>query len=326
MWDFDFGRTMGIMVRTWPFILLRLVVYFTITLAYVLATGVGAGIGFGIGHIFADPDDPAGGALFGGVGGIILVSVVLYWLREYILYMVKAGHIAVMVELIEGRDLPEGNGQIAHARAVVTERFGEANALFVVDQLVKGAVKVITGLLGGVARMLPIPGLQGLVGFLNTVIRISLTYVDEVILGYNIRLRSTEPFDTARQGVVLYAQNGMMLVKNAVWLAVFMWGLAFLVFLVMLAPAGAILYLMPGQIAGWSFVLAIIFAWAIKAALIEPFAIAALMQVYFRVIEGQTPDPEWDARLAGASRHFRELKEKAVTSFGGGPAAASGSA
>jgi hypothetical protein len=320
MWDFDFGRTLGMMARTWPFIVLRLIVYFTITVAYVVATGVGAGVGFGVGHIFGGGDGPAGFAVFGGLGGILLVSVVLYWLREYILYMVKAGHIAVLVELIDGHELPEGNSQIEHARAVVTERFGEANVLFVLDQLVKGVIGVITGLLGGAARFLPIPGLQGLIGFINTVIRLSLTYVDEVILGYNIRLRSDQPFETARHGVVLYAQNGMVMVKNAVWLALMMWGLAFFVFLVMLAPAGAVFYLMPGQLAGWSFVLAIIFAWAIKAALIEPFVIAALMQVYFKVIEGQVPDPEWDERLAGASRHFRELKDKAVSAFGGRPA------
>ncbi len=42
MWDFDIGRTLGIMARTWPFIALRLIVYFGITLAYVLATGTGA--------------------------------------------------------------------------------------------------------------------------------------------------------------------------------------------------------------------------------------------------------------------------------------------
>ena len=324
MWDFDFGRTLGMMVRTWPFILLRLVVYFSITLAYVLATGVGAGVGFGLGHVFGDADGPAGFAVFGGLGGIVVVSVVLYWLREYILYMVKAGHIAVLVELIEGRELPAGKSQIDHARAVVAERFGEANVLFVVDQLVKGAIRVITGLLGGIARFVPIPGLNGLVGFINTVIRLSLTYVDEVLLGYNIRIDSRDPFDTARQGVVLYAQNGVVMVKNAVWLAFFMWALALLVFLLMLAPAAAVLYVMPGQLAGWSFVLAIIFAWAIKAAFIEPFAIAALMQVYFRVIEGQVPDPEWDRRLAGASSHFRELKDNAVSSFGGRPSAVEG--
>src|SRR5690606_29945025 len=126
----------------------------------------------------------------------------------------------------------------------------------------------------GLASVLPIPGLQPLVGFANSVIRISLTYVDEIILGYNIRTGSDAPFDGARQGLVLYAQNGGRMVKNAVWLAVFMWLLAFAVFLVMLAPAAAILYLMPGALAGWSFALAIVFAWAIKTALLEPFAIA----------------------------------------------------
>ena len=319
MWDFDIGRTLGIMARTWPFIALRLVVYFGITVAYIVATGAGAGVGYGVGHI---SDDPGAYAVWGGVAGFGLVSIVVYWLREYILYIVKAGHIAVMVHLIDGREVPGGQGQIDYAREVVTARFAEANVLFVVDQLIKGVVRVITGLIGGVANLLPIPGLQGLARFVNTVVRISLTYVDEIILGYNIRTGSRTPFESARQGVVLYAQNGTRMVKNAVWLAVFMWLLAFAVFLVMLAPAAAILYVMPGQFAGWSFVLAIVFAWAVKAALIEPFAIAALMQVYFRTIEGQVPDPVWDERLAGASRHFRELKDKAVEAFRGRPAGA----
>ena len=72
---------------------------------------------------------------------------------------------------------------------------------------------------------------------------------------------------------------------------------------------------------GW-FVLALVFAWAIKAALVEPFCIAALMEVYFRTIEGQAPDPEWDRRLAEAARQFRELKDRAPGTLGGRPASA----
>jgi len=317
MWDFDIGRTLAVLARTWPFLLMRLVVYFAITAAYVLAAGVGAGIGFGVGHVMTDPDGPYAFAAWGGLAGIGVVAVAVYWLREYILYVVKAGHIAVMVHLVEGREVPDGQGQIAYARQIVTKRFVEANVLFLLDQLIKGVVRVITGLIGGIAAFLPIPGLQGLARFVNTVIRLSLTYVDEVVLAYNVRLDSSDPYDTARRGVILYAQNGTVMIRNAVWLAVFLWGLAFLVFLVMLAPAAAVLYLMPGQIAGWSFVLAIIFAWAVKAAVLEPFAVCALMQVYFRTIEGQTPNPDWDRRLTEASRHFRELKEKTF-----GPAAA----
>ncbi|MGX9146241.1 hypothetical protein [Mesorhizobium sp. 128a] len=317
MWDFEIGRSVSIMTRTWPFIVFRMIVYFGITLAYIVATGTGASVGYGVGHISTDPDGPLSFALWGGIVGIGVVSIALYWIREYILYVVKAGHIAVMVHLIDGRDVPNGQDQIAYAKDVVKERFAEANTLFVLDQLVKGAIRAITGLIGGIAAFLPIPGLGGLVSFINTVIRLSLTYVDEIILGYNIRINSSSPFETARQGVVLYAQNGKTMVKNAVWLAVIMWGVSFVIFLLMLAPAAAIMWFIPGQLGGWAFVLAILLAWAFKAAFIEPFAIACLMQVYFKTIEGQAPNAEWDRRLAEASSKFRELKDKALASFGG---------
>ena len=90
-----------------------------------------------------------------------------------------------------------------------------------------------------------------------------------------------------------------------------------MIFFLTLAPAGAILYCHAGQLAGWAFVLAIVFAWATNSAFVEPFVIAALMQVYFQTIEGQVPDPGLGRRLADASRHFRELKDKALASFGG---------
>lgn len=316
MWDFSVGETLAIVARTWPFVLLRLAIYFSITFAYLVATGAGAGVGYGVGHIWSDPEGPAGFALGGGIIGFGLVSVAIYWLREYLLYMVKAGHIAAMVHIIDRRPLPGGQGQVAYARAVVERRFVEANALFVLDQLIKGAIAAIAGLLIGVASVLPIPGLRGLAGFVSGVIRISLTYVDEIILGRNIRIDSQDPFETARQGVVLYAQNGRRMVKNAVWLALFMWIVTLAVFLMMLAPAAAILYAMPGQLAGWAFVFALVFAWALKAALLEPIAIAALMSVYFRTIDGQVPDPAWDDRLAQVSGKFRELKDRALGAAG----------
>jgi hypothetical protein len=326
MWDFSVGGTLGIVIRTWPFVILRIVVYFGITVAYVVSTGAGAGVGYGVGHVWGE-DGPFTFAMWGGIFGFGLVSMLFYWLREYILYLVKAGHIAVMVHLIDGKSVPGGQSQIGYGQAVVRERFVEANVLFLLDQLIKGVVRVITGLVGGFAAFLPIPGLQGIAKFVNAVIRMSLTYVDEIILGYNIRLESTATFETGRQGVVLYAQNARTMLKNAVWLTVMTWVLGVVVFFLTLAPAGAILYAMPGELAGWAFVLAIVFAWAFISAFIEPFVIAALLQVYFRTIRGQTPDAAWDMRLSETSKHFRELKDRALVAAGGsrwGPAAGTG--
>lgn len=319
MWDFSIGKTIGILLKTMPFILTRMAIYFVITLAFILATGVGAGIGYGVGSV---SDSPESFAVWGGFFGMGLVGTAVYWAREWLLYMVKAAHIAVIVKLIDGEALPDGKGQVAYGRAVVAARFGEANVLFALDQLIKGAIAAITGLIGGIAAFLPLPGLDGIARFANTVIRLSLTYVDEIILGYNIRTNSDNAWESSRRGLVLYAQNGLKMVKNAVWLSAFLWVLSIAVFLLSLAPAAAILYVFPGEIAGYSFVLAIVFAWAFKAAVLEPFAITALMAVYFDTIRGQVPDPDWDAKLSGASEKFRALTESAKGAFGGRPVTA----
>src|SRR5580698_7406330 len=103
MLDFRTGQILGLLLRTLPFIVLRLAVYIGITLAYVIAVGVGGGIGLLFGKIGGNG---GGGTAFGGLIGFAVVSGLLYWAREYLLYMVKAGHVAVLVELLDGRQIP----------------------------------------------------------------------------------------------------------------------------------------------------------------------------------------------------------------------------
>lgn len=311
MWDFSISRGLGLMARTWPFVAFRMVVYFGIAVAYVVATGAGAGVGWGVGA-FGDAEFQASSAVWGGIFGFGLTAGVLYFLREYILYIVKAGHIAVMVELLEGKSIPDGRSQIDYASGVVKERFAEASVLLGVDQLVKGVLGAITGLVQGIASILPIPGLQQIVGIVRAFLRIAVGLVDEVILAYAIKTRSTNPWESAKTALVLYGQNYQGMLKNAAWLTIITYGLAFLVFLIMLAPAAALVYLIPGAWSAGGFVFALLFAWAVKVALIEPFAIACMMQAYFKTIEGQNPDPAWDQRLTSASRKFGQIKDKAA--------------
>jgi hypothetical protein len=103
------------------------------------------------------------------------------------------------------------------------------------------------------------------------------------------------------------------MLKNAAWLALIVYGLSFVVFLVMLAPAALAVYLIPGAWSAGGIIFALIFAWAVKAALLEPFAITCMMEVYFRTIAGQVPDPAWEAKLDSLSGKFTKLKEKART-------------
>ena len=319
MWDFSIGRTLGLMGQTLPFIVFRIIVYFGIAVAYVLVTGVGVGLGWGVGA-FGSPDFRAGSMAWGGIIGFVLTAGTIYFLREYILYMVKAGHIAVLVELLDGHGVPQGQGQITYAQEMVRAHFAETNVLFGVDLLVRGVLAAILGLIQGIASFLPIPGLQNVVALIRAFLRVAVGLMDEVVLGYLFRTKTTNPWQGAQTALVLYAQNYKVMLKNAAWLTVIMYVLSFVVFLIMLAPAAALVWFIPNAWGAGGFVFAILFAWAVKAALIEPFAIAAMMEVYFRVIEGQTPDPAWDERIGQVSRKFRDLKEKAANWMGGRPA------
>ena len=321
MWDFSIGTALGIMRKTAPYIVFRMIVYFGIALAYVLATGTGAGIGYGIGG-FGDDDFRAGTTLWGGGIGLVSVGVVVYFLREYLLYVVKAGHIAVMVEILDGRALPGGQGQIEYGKKIITERFAQSSVLFGLDQLVKGVINAITGLVQGLLGILPIPGLDKVMGLLRAYLKLAVGLVDEVILAHAIRTRSDNPWASAKQALVLYGQNAKPMLINAAWLTLFTYGLAFIVFLLMLAPAAALVYVMPGAWSAGGVIFALLFAWAVKAALIEPFAIACLLQAFFKVTAGQTPNPEWEAKLDSASAKFRALGEKAMAWASGGRAAA----
>lgn len=311
MWDFSIARALGLMIRTAPFLIFRALVYFGIAAALAIATGAGAGTGYGIG-LLSDEEFRATSTLWGGIAGFGLTAGVIFFLRDYLLYLVKAGQIAVMVDYLDGKPLPYGQGQIAYARAVVTERFGQASALFALDRLIRGVIGLITGLVEGVMTILPIPGLAQIMTAVRAYLRIAVGLVDEVILAHAIRTRSENAWEAAHDGLVLYAQNGRAMLVNAAWLTLISWVLAAVVFVLMLGPAAALVWLLPGDASAGMFVFALIFAWAVKAAMIEPFALACMLQVFFSLTEGQEPQPEWRGRLTQISDKFRQLGERAV--------------
>jgi hypothetical protein len=314
MWDFSFTKSIAMILRTLPFIALRLIVYVGIAVAYLFTVGLGAGVGFLLGHFWSSADAPEGGAFWGGLIGFGLTSAALYLAREYLLYLVKAAHIAVLVEILDGHSIPAGQGQIGYGANFVKTHFAEASILFGVDQIVKAVLRAIFRTINFFAMFLPIPAFQSLLRLAEAIVRMSLTYVDEVILAYLIRTRTTNPWATAEDGLILYAQNYKHFLKNAVWLSIFMWFVTLLIFVFLLGPAGAVALLLPGHNAGlWALAVALIFAVSLKKVLLEPLAIASLMQVFFKTIEGQTPDPEWKARLDSASGQFRQLAQKAAS-------------
>ncbi len=308
MWDFKTGQVMSALLKTKEFVIFRFLIYMGITLAYIIGTGAGAGIGYLFGKV---GDNSQTGVFYGMVGGFSVISGILYFVREYLLYMVKAGHIAVIVKHLDNEPIPGGKGQIEYAQKIVKERFKESTILFGVDQIIKGVLKTFNRIFSGLMSFLPfLP--QGLVKFVNGVVNMSLTYVDEVILAYYIKNNSENPWEDARKALILYAQNYKVFLKNALFLTIITWLLSLVVIIIVFGPLAGLIGLTGYSGGFWPFVLAVVTAWGIKAALIDPFAMTALMQVFFKVTEGQDPNPEWEAKLEKGSKKFVELKSKAI--------------
>jgi hypothetical protein len=320
MIDFNIKEVFTALWKTKEFMLFRFLIYFGITIGYIIGTGTGAGIGWSIGSVSGGEDATATGIMYGMFGGFAIVSGVLYYVREYLLYMVKAGHIAVIMKHLDGEEIPSGMGQITYAQGIVKERFKEASILFLVDQAIKKVVKFITRLFSGIMTFLPIIP-KPIVSFINTVIKNSVSYIDEIILAYNIKNEEDNPWEGSKQAIVLYAQNYKAFLKNAVFVTIISWVLTLLVVIATFGPIAAMLKMGNYDLGYMPLIIAVVASISIKAALIDPFAMTALIQVFFKVTEGQEPNPEWEAKLEKGSKKFREMKDKAAawvgSKFGG---------
>jgi hypothetical protein len=128
--------------------------------------------------------------IFGGIGGLVfliglaVMAGLLRLVRNYVLYMIQAGHVAVVTELIHKGKLPDGVNQVEYGRKVVTGMFKSISVLFVVDQLIKGILRALNRTVVRVADLIPIPGLDALAKIMSAIITFAVTYVDESIFSY----------------------------------------------------------------------------------------------------------------------------------------------
>lgn len=245
-----------------------------------------------------------------GAGGWIV-----RFLRRYLLYIVKGAHIALMTRMLKGEDVPKGIGQFQEGREHVEELFKDVSMLFGVNELVNGALRAIQGTVLSITNMLPLPDFgDNLIRIATTIVNRAARYVDEAILSYSIYTEEENVWNSARHGMILYAQS----YKPILWTASKVWLLGravdFIAFGICIVPAVLALYALAIQ-SFWAqlivLVLAGIGAWAIEKVVFEPFALAYMMVTYHYSIAGQQPDPEWDERLKNASDSFRQLFDKA---------------
>jgi hypothetical protein len=243
-----------------------------------------------------------------------------FMIVRYGLYLLQAGHVAVLTELVTRGEVGNGSeGMFAYGKRIVTERFGQVNALFALDLLIKGVVGAFNRTLNFITGLLPIPGLQSVMGIVNAIIRAATSYIDETIFSYNLARGDDNTWRSSKDALIYYAQNSKDILKTAVWVVVIDKVLTVVVWAVMLMPAFLMLAILPESAKPGGFLgglaIAALFASNIRQAFLKPIFLVMVMTRFHVAVRNQTINMEWDQRLSSVSKKFGEIKEKAGSAW-----------
>ena len=312
MWDFSILLSMKLLLRTIPFLILKAVVLLIFTVVLTLAPLWG----FTAPKYLMDTQilpKSSPGLAVGAFVGLLIAIWIIRGLRSWSVYLVKAAHIAVLVELVQGRPLPDGRGQISYGQSVVKERFGEASALFLLDEVVRAVLRSIDRITLGFLAFLPRKNSAQIATVLRTFLYFAFGYLDEIVLAHAINNRSDDPWSSARDALVLYGQNWSTILKNALWLTMFTLAPVGLIFSFMVWPAWSDYQAAPAPETLRAVVIGVLIMAAIGSVLVGPFALVCLIQIWFRAISEDRPSPAWSAEISNIAPQLDQFRGPRMT-------------
>ena len=310
MKSLQLGLAFRLLLRTMPVLLVRLAANLVFWLVALVYLGITGGLSWLVGQAV-----PAVGVIL-FIVALVAMGPLYKLAQRYVLYMIKAAHIAVVSELLVRDSLPAGVSQLAWGKQRVQERFGEASIMFVVDELVSAVVNRFTRTVYRIASWLPGNTLRTLADIVNRIARYALSYVDEAILARAFWLDTKLVWACARDGVVLYGMVWKPLLLNAIALMALSYIPFILVLIIFYAPVGALVQFISPQVAGWGIIVTLVLALLVKLALGDAFAMTAMIAAYQRATLELEPDPGVTAQIEGVSDKFRDLQQRASEELG----------
>lgn len=240
---------------------------------------------------------------------LVLVGIANFIINHYFGYLIKAGHVAVITQACRTGAIPEN--PVGAGIAMVREHFVTSNVYFALDKLVAGAVKQLQNALGHLGGGLigSLPGGNGVMSLIKIFLDISLGYIDECCLGYTFCHPNQNPYKSAADGVVIYAQNWKVLLKDAAKTT----GVVILSFLavtlVSFLTLGGLFSLI-----GWNgftaFVISTLLACTIKYAFIDSWILVKMMSCYMQIAPTTQVTFDLYGKFSLLSSKFKELFSK----------------
>jgi hypothetical protein len=256
-----------------------------------------------------------------GVGAMIGF---LKFVRDTVLYFIKAAHVAAITEYLKTGKTPVTEkgykGVLAFGKEKVSKHLGATAIAFVMDKLVARATRQIMRLVNKVMNLFSfIPGIQNVQKFVEMVLSTALNFVDEAVLSYIFyHTEEKNSWKKACDGLVFYTQAWKGMLMGALKVSAFIWVLRVVCFAALYGIVAVIIGLIPG-IGAIGAIAAIIFAviltYGVQTALVEPYATCMMIKDYHIAISDKTLKVDvykfgHDA-LAKASGAFRDLFDRA---------------
>lgn len=295
--ELQFRKAFDILLRTLPFVAIRL-------LAYGVAFFLGAGWIFLMILLTRDWPFP-GEPWMGWVVGAFLFGTGAKLIRNYLLYLVKAAHVSVITRLALEGEMPPGQDQFGFAWRTIRTHVMQISVLFAVDQLIRVVLKAFHKV--AAKSVGAIPGAGSLGRFAKTVLDYTIGYVDEAILSYSLLHPRRNPWETGREGLILYAQNWRTILGSGLILALMSYGVVALV----AVPGMLISYLTTGAANPMGIGISLAVGFFVKFVFMDPFALTAVIVNYHAAIANQRPDPSWESKLSEISGKFGQFAKQA---------------
>ncbi|MDX1746792.1 MAG: hypothetical protein R3324_12700, partial [Halobacteriales archaeon] len=162
-----------------------------------------------------------------------LLGLVSYVIGPYLLYLVEAGHVAVLTHLILEGETPRN--QIRFGVTRVEANFASVTVLFVLTLAIQRVLRqlnaIINRIVSSLTEGLSTGGRQreagvvrGVVGIVQLALNITIGYVDKAILANIFRSDAENNWRPAKEGVVLYAMNWKPVFGSALVIATVFYG------------------------------------------------------------------------------------------------------
>ena len=238
---------------------------------------------------------------------------------EALFYRQRAGHIALITELLTEGKLPEAISQVKWAQGRVRHYFGMTmlpqvraglrDAIGAVNVSVFDSAEALP------TSVLPVPGIEGGTKLAQHLVSFSQGYIEDAAIAHAFKTKNENVLDATRTAVLLYCQCWKPVLTNAVTLTLVGYVFMLAASIVFLIPLGLLAqYAVPNADPDVRFVLfavGVFLGISAKWVLYDPVASALTILTFLEEADLVTVDESWDETLETASPAYALLKKKA---------------